>query len=325
MAGNLEPQTSARCTIWTSLGPLKVEIWAKQCPQTALKFLKNCVNDRYNGASFHRKVYDAAVQTSEIDSEPWGILENDPGIKMNRRGLLAIDIESKGDFFITLRETPELDGQVTVLGQLVDNTFYTLLEISQKELDSESNDDRYLYPAVVERIEVEEQFFEQDLKSSPTKKKSRENPVSSHRPPPKRARVRLDYDHDEDVDDEVSQAVNFKMTSAHDLLAPKGLMRSAKQQQQDVKKDVEEPVAKLEDDSAKKHHKNKFIGQNVEPPNANDDDQDTGKVSAPVSDSETREWETMRLLAQFKQKLAKSNVLNSHELNFDEDDHGKKS
>ncbi|SCU88112.1 LAFA_0E10792g1_1 [Lachancea sp. 'fantastica'] len=326
MSSSLEPRTSAKCTIWTSQGPLKVELWAKQCPKVALRFLKNCVNDRYNGVSFERKVYDAAVQTSEIDNEPWGVLESDSRIKMNRRGLLAINLESKGDFFITLRETPELDGQVTVLGQLVDNTFYTLLDIAGKELDSEKKDGRFLYPAIVDRIEVEEQFFTEDMKMETKKRETSVTSQGSRKRARKSAKVRLDYDDE----DEHNETVNVKITSAHDLLVPKGLMRSAKNAQGDVKHEVQQakeirdgPDINNDDPSekARKHHENKRVDQNVTKTNtssksARTHNQQTEGSPNPTSEPERREMETMELLAKFKQKLAKASALNSHELNF---------
>ncbi|SCV03143.1 LAME_0H08064g1_1 [Lachancea meyersii CBS 8951] len=317
MAGSLEPRTSARCTIWTSSGPLKVELWAKECPRTAFKFLENCVQGRYNGVKFEKKVYDAAVQSSEIENEPWGNLENDSRIKMNRRGLLAVNVESKGGFFITLRETSELDGQVTVLGQLVDNSFYTLLKISEKEFKSGTQDQTYLYPATVERIEVEERYFEN--LNIEKKREASSVPGAVPKRVKRAAKVQLDYDHEEDEeDDEPSETVNIKITAAHDLLASKGLMRQAPDTQ--YRHDVSEDVAAVESRQPTDPTDPKLTSFAVPdtPTHQHHNAEAAADSENPTDQLSSREADTMAMLAKFKQRLARSNSLSSHQLNFED-------
>lgn len=89
MSSGSEPRTSSRCTIWTSEGPLKVELWVNEAPETSRLFLKRCAQGLYDGVRFVKKLHDAVIQTEDIGGESVEMVESDSRIKMNSRGLLA--------------------------------------------------------------------------------------------------------------------------------------------------------------------------------------------------------------------------------------------
>ncbi|SCU95071.1 LANO_0E09164g1_1 [Lachancea nothofagi CBS 11611] len=305
MAHGLEPRTSAKCTIWTSLGPLKVELWAKECPKTVFRFLKNCVDGEYDGVSFKRKVFDVAVQTADAGNEPWETMEMDTRIKMNCRGLLAVSPGSKGAFFVTLRDATELDGKVTVFGKLVDNSYYTLLRVAEKELKPEPHSTEYLYPATIERIEIEEPYFEKlDANKRPIQQ------LVAHTPKPKRAKraakIRLDYEDEGDAE----EAVDVKIAAAHDLSIDESLVRQTTKLSPNP--DSEESQKRMEGFETPQEG---VVDEPVEQKASSLSSflQSSGSASGNISE---RELKTMELLAKFKQKSAHSNPITSHELNF---------
>ncbi|KUJ08988.1 cyclophilin-like protein [Mollisia scopiformis] len=76
-------------------------------------------------------------------------------IKFNRRGLLGMANEgpdSNGSqFFITLGDTPELQGKNTLFGRVEGDTIYNVARMGEMEV---GDDDRPLYPPKITNVEV---------------------------------------------------------------------------------------------------------------------------------------------------------------------------
>jgi peptidyl-prolyl cis-trans isomerase SDCCAG10 len=80
-------------------------------------------------------------------------------LKFNRRGLLGMANEGPdtngSQFFLTLGNTPELQGKNTLFGRVAGDTIYNLARIGESEVDG----DRPIYPITVTSVEVLENPF----------------------------------------------------------------------------------------------------------------------------------------------------------------------
>ena len=58
-----EPATTGRVVIETTLGPIDVNLWCKECPTTCRTFLQLCLDGYYDGMIFHRILSEFLIQT----------------------------------------------------------------------------------------------------------------------------------------------------------------------------------------------------------------------------------------------------------------------
>lgn len=88
-------------------------------------------------------------------------------IKFNRRGLLAMANEGKdtngSQFFITLGDTPELQGKNTLFGRVEGETIYNVARMGEAEV---GDGDRPLYPTRITSVEVLVNPFKDMVKRS---------------------------------------------------------------------------------------------------------------------------------------------------------------
>ena len=80
-------------------------------------------------------------------------------LKFTRRGLLGMANEgTKGSngsqFFLTLRETRELEGRNTLFGRVVGDTIYNLMKMGEVELQEGEGSERPMYPTKVTGAEI---------------------------------------------------------------------------------------------------------------------------------------------------------------------------
>ncbi|MEM7681049.1 MAG: peptidylprolyl isomerase [Planctomycetota bacterium] len=117
------------CTIQTSKGPIELELFAEQAPDTVGNFEKLVGQGFYDGLTFHRVIADFMVQTGC----PKGNGTGDAGYKFNDEAS-AMQLKHDGpgvlsmanagpntngsQFFITHVATPWLDGKHAVFGKV---------------------------------------------------------------------------------------------------------------------------------------------------------------------------------------------------------------
>jgi cyclophilin family peptidyl-prolyl cis-trans isomerase len=213
---SLEPQTSAKARFHTTKGLIDIELWAKETPVTSRFFLTNVLNNRFAGWEFNRVVKDFLIQLDGSVSQDLFEDEFHSRIRFSKRGVLgSVNLGSRnsntGKFFITLREAPELQNRNTAFGKVVGDGIYTVLKISEGDL----NDESPVYPVKVIKSEILIPFFHDLVKEEaatgektvPEKKKK------------KRARVKLNLGEEEEP------VVGVKMRSAHDVLDDRRLTR----------------------------------------------------------------------------------------------------
>lgn len=175
---NLEPQPTAKVLLKTTSGDLLFELFAKQTPLTSRNFLQLCLDGYYDNTIFHRLVPNFVVQggdptgtgtggLSSYDGEPFAD-EFHSRLKFNRRGLLGMANTGKkndngSQFFVTLGDTPELQGKNTMFGRIVGDTIYNLMRMGEAEL-AEEGGERPLYPTRVTGTEILVNPFEDVVK-----------------------------------------------------------------------------------------------------------------------------------------------------------------
>lgn len=129
----IDPGNAYQATIATEKGDIVVALDADAAPQTVNNFVFLAREGFYDGLTFHRVVPDFVVQ----GGDPLGSGTGGPGytlpaeieldhvkgaIAMARRGddVNPLRESSGSQFYITLEETPNLDGAYTVFGQVVE-------------------------------------------------------------------------------------------------------------------------------------------------------------------------------------------------------------
>jgi cyclophilin family peptidyl-prolyl cis-trans isomerase len=113
----------------TSEGPLTIELFDEDAPQTVANFKRLAGQGFYDGIIFHRVIPDFMIQ----GGDPTGTGTGGPGYtfedEINHhkivRGALAManagpDTNGSQFFLVTTEEAPWLDGKHTVFGRVVD-------------------------------------------------------------------------------------------------------------------------------------------------------------------------------------------------------------
>ncbi|KAL1608312.1 Peptidyl-prolyl isomerase cwc27 [Paraconiothyrium brasiliense] len=202
---NLEPHPTAKVVLHTTTGDLELELFAKQTPVTSRNFLQLCLDGYYDNTVFHRLVKDFIIQggdptgtgqggESSYDGEPFAD-EFHSRLKFNRRGLLGMANTGKDDngsqFFFTLANTPELQGQNTMFGRVAGDTIYNLMKMAESEI-AEGSEDRPMYPTritsaeiiinpfddMIKKVQVAQRTAPDAKKPKKTKRKAGKNLVS---------------------------------------------------------------------------------------------------------------------------------------------------
>jgi peptidyl-prolyl cis-trans isomerase B (cyclophilin B) len=129
----IDPAKSYVATIKTAKGDIKCELYADKAPKTVNNFVYLSQAGFYDGLAFHRIVPDFVIQ----GGDPLGKGNGGPGYTIpaevglpHSMGALACarlpdqvnpERDSSGSqFYITLAETPHLDGAYTVFGQVTE-------------------------------------------------------------------------------------------------------------------------------------------------------------------------------------------------------------
>jgi peptidyl-prolyl cis-trans isomerase SDCCAG10 len=169
---NIEPLPTGRVLIKTTMGPLDIELWTKETPQTCRSFIQLCLEGYYNNTIFHRIVKDFIIQTGDPTgtgtggeaATPEGIVKDEfhSRLRYVRRGLVGMANSGEKDdngsqFFITLSATPELERRNTLFGRIaVGDTIFNALRIGDLETDKL---DRPIHPPRIVNVDVLENPF----------------------------------------------------------------------------------------------------------------------------------------------------------------------
>lgn len=159
-----------RVKLTTDKGVIVVALYVQQAPKHCENFLKLCREGFYAGTKFHRSVPHFMIQGGDPNSkagEPatWGL--GGPGYKVDSEstnglfhfaGSLAMaksggDVQSSGSqFYITTDPRPDLDGQYTVFGTVVEGM--DVVRAINEQPNSPDAPERPATPAVLLSAEV---------------------------------------------------------------------------------------------------------------------------------------------------------------------------
>lgn len=146
--------TTLKATIKTNKGNINLNLHADQTPLTVANFVNLAKRGYYKGIQFHRVIDDFMIQ----GGCPQGTGTGGPGyqfgdeivaeLKHNKPGILSMANAGPGtngsQFFITHVETPWLDGNHTVFGEVVsgdDQATVNMIEQNDHIVDIEIDGD----------------------------------------------------------------------------------------------------------------------------------------------------------------------------------------
>ncbi|MEX0749526.1 MAG: peptidylprolyl isomerase, partial [Dehalococcoidia bacterium] len=130
-AMTIDPAKTYVATVRTDRGSFKIELLASDAPETVNNFVFLANDGFYDGVSFHRVIADFVAQTGD----PTGTGSGGPGYTLpveNADGAFtegtvgmarpadASSPNNGSQFFITLADTPTLEGKSTVFGRVVE-------------------------------------------------------------------------------------------------------------------------------------------------------------------------------------------------------------
>ncbi len=150
--------------IQTNMGTIELELFADKTPKTVENFVGLANKGYYNGVIFHRVIDNFMIQggdptgTGRGGQSLWGGKFEDefvPELKHNGAGILSManagPNTNGSQFFITLKETPWLDGRHTVFGKVIKG-----MEVVQANGKVTTNQqDRPLKDVVMEKVTIE--------------------------------------------------------------------------------------------------------------------------------------------------------------------------
>nr|WP_231682860.1 peptidylprolyl isomerase [Phosphitispora fastidiosa] len=115
--------------IETKYGKIYIELFKDEAPNTVENFKKLAEKGFYDSLTFHRYEPDFVIQGGDPEGNgrggPGYTIKAEINSHKHLKGAVAMarkegDLDSAGSqFYITLEETPFLDGQYTVFGQVV--------------------------------------------------------------------------------------------------------------------------------------------------------------------------------------------------------------
>jgi peptidyl-prolyl cis-trans isomerase B (cyclophilin B) len=149
----------SRATINTTLGPIELELFEEDAPNTVENFRKLAADHFYDGVIFHRVIPDFMIQ----GGDPEGTGTGGPGYSFEDeinehkivRGALAManagpDTNGSQFFILTAAAAPWLDGKHTVFGRVVSG----METVDAIEALPTGSNDRPLDPPQIESVEL---------------------------------------------------------------------------------------------------------------------------------------------------------------------------
>ena len=153
--------TMSQATLHTNQGPITIEFFDDDAPQTVENFRKLAGDGFYDGLTFHRVITDFMIQ----GGCPEGTGTGGPGYTFEDefnenkivRGALAManagpNTNGSQFFIVTTEAAPWLDGKHTVFGRVTDG----MEAVDAIERTPTGAGDKPIEPQVIERVELSE-------------------------------------------------------------------------------------------------------------------------------------------------------------------------
>lgn len=165
---NLKPNQKMYATLKTSLGDIRVELFADKAPKTVANFVGLAEGTKtgksfYNGTIFHRVIKDFMIQ----GGDPLGTGMGGPGYQFEDEFDSSLAFDGPGylamansgpntngsQFFITTVPTPWLTGKHTIFGKVISGQAV----VTQIESVKTGANDRPETPVVLQSVLIERQ------------------------------------------------------------------------------------------------------------------------------------------------------------------------
>ena len=146
----MEDLTAVRVVIETSLGEIELKFFPEEAPNHVKSFINFAKEGFYDGTIFHRVIPGFMIQggdpnTKGDDTSKYGMGGPDVNLKAefnsisHKRGIVSMARSQSPDsagsqFFIVVKESPFLDRQYTVFGEVVSG-----LDVADKIVNSPRN------------------------------------------------------------------------------------------------------------------------------------------------------------------------------------------
>ena len=137
--------TNPTAVLDTTMGVIKLELFATETPITAQNFMKLCKSGFYDGLIFHRVIDGFMIQggcpRGDGTGGPDYAIKDEfvPSLRHSAPGMLSMANHGPdtggSQFFITLAPTPWLDGKHTLFGKVVEG-FEVVQSIGKVQTDS---------------------------------------------------------------------------------------------------------------------------------------------------------------------------------------------
>ena len=129
MAGKVKQKTkldleNAVVVLETEKGNIEIELFSQVAPKTVANFANKIGGELYNDTNFHRVERESLIQAGSrfhaLETIPLEISD-----RRHVRGAVAMakedgaSVSDASDFYICLRDFPDLDGNYTVYGQVI--------------------------------------------------------------------------------------------------------------------------------------------------------------------------------------------------------------
>ncbi|EDO15355.1 hypothetical protein Kpol_457p6 [Vanderwaltozyma polyspora DSM 70294] len=304
MSVNLEPQTTAKCIIYTSKGNLNVELWAKECPIASKLFIETCLSKFWVGSSLGEFGEDGSKLYIDFDGDTKFkdsiAMESNSRLLFNREGLLGWDIDA-GLWFVTTSE--KCDGKRKILiGKIVDQTIYNFREICNGE-KSKKNSNKFLYPADITDIEVTIPYFK-DLEGNTTPVASNFNSSAKKvQKSLKRAvKLKMDYTEEDYEDEDDDGSISLPVPKKMKIKLPKSIVI-------DQTKESTIEITPAKDNSETPQEVPKTYQDNPDDEETRTSN-DGGQLLIDTDTKSERELETLKLFEQFRNKIKGKKILN---------------
>ncbi|SCM02402.1 peptidyl-prolyl cis-trans isomerase, putative [Plasmodium chabaudi chabaudi] len=169
---SVEPKTSGKVIIYTSLGELEIHLFSNECPVACKNFIQLCLNNYYNKNKFFRVIPKFLIQTGDHTNtglhNEYAFKEPFPNecnsrLKFLYMGCVAfanlnIDNPSNGSqFFITLDKAESLNNKSTLFGKVAKHSLYNLMKFN--DIKTNKNDEPIEDVPYIEYIKVIENPF----------------------------------------------------------------------------------------------------------------------------------------------------------------------
>jgi len=115
---------TAVAVLETEKGSIEISFFNQEAPKTVTNFTQKVIGKLYDGASFHRVERESLIQTGSrfqsIETLPLEISDH-----KHVRGAIAMakeegaSVSDASEFYICLRDLPDLDGGYTVFGKVI--------------------------------------------------------------------------------------------------------------------------------------------------------------------------------------------------------------